>query len=265
MLSFVLKFSAASFEKVLVHALDALDISVHENGFATNNHLFMNLVRDYERIVLDPVAVEQVIVTILKRHGDRVSALGLNEVETKLVCCLSINSPPIALRMVASNPTGYVHVMNTYVETADASSSTPTFKLIGETKASLASSGDGSWEGMKITSPYPLTRPFDVPQKAALRASDSLYCYDLPALFEAVIEKQWSNTAKASRPLMVTYTAELVVQHKRRDSGSWDMKDYLNGGLGESVKKCLKLHLRTPQTQKMVLILFIFPKATLMS
>lgn len=237
MLSFVLKFSSATFERMFVDALNALDISVHENGLSTNNHLFMNLVSDYEKIVLDPVVVEQAIVLILKRHADRVAALGLTEIETKLVCCLSADSPPIALRMVASNPTGYVHVMNTYVETADASSSTPTFKLIGETKATLASSGDGSWEGMKITSPYPLTRPFDGQRKAALRASDSLYCYDLPALFEAVVEQQWSDTAKegsaiaaGSRPLMVMYTTELVVQHKK-GSDSWDMEDYLNGDL----------------------------------
>ena len=66
----------------------------------------MNLVSDYERIILDPVVVEQTIVMILKRHSDRVSALGLSEIETKLVCCLSADSPPISLRMVASNPTG---------------------------------------------------------------------------------------------------------------------------------------------------------------
>merc|ERR1712176_1028376 len=30
---------------------------------------------------------------------------------------------------------------------------------------------------------------------------------------------------------MVTYTAELVVQHKKRDSVSWDMNDYLNDDL----------------------------------
>jgi len=238
MLSFVLKFSSGSFERMFVDALNALDISVHENGLSTNNHLFMNLVSDYERIVLDPVVVEQTIVMILKRHSDRVAALGLSEIETKLVCSLSADSPPISLRMVASNPTGYVHVMNTYVETADASLSTPKFKLIGETKASLASSGDGSWEGMKVTSSYPLTRPFDRQRKAALRASDSLYCYDLPALFEAAVEQQWSNVAEergnipaGSRPLMVMYTAELVVHHKVKGPISWDMQDYLNGDL----------------------------------
>jgi acetyl-CoA carboxylase/biotin carboxylase 1 len=143
--------------------------------------------------------------------------------------------------MVASNPTGYVHVMNTYVEAIDASSTTPIFKLIGGTKASLSSSGDSSWEGMKITSPYPLTRPFDTQRKAALKASDSLYCYDLPALFEAAVESQWKAAAEkggieggiraAARPSMVMYTSELVVERKDNRSRSWTMQDYLNGDL----------------------------------
>jgi len=240
-LSFIVEFSSTSFEKLLVDALNALDIAVHEYGLTVDNHLFLNLVSDHERIILNPVVVEQSVVAILKRHGDRITALGLSEVETKLTCSLNNDTPPIALRMVASNPTGYVHVMNTYVEAADPSSTAPIFKLIGGTKASLSSSGDSSWEGMKITSPYPLTRPFDAQRKSALRSSDSLYCYDLPALFEAAVEKQWSDAAveggieggirAASRPFMVMYTSELVVERKNGESGPWTMDDYLHGDL----------------------------------
>jgi acetyl-CoA carboxylase/biotin carboxylase 1 len=241
---FISEFSATNLEKMLVDALNALDIAVHENGYSVDNHLFLNLVSDYEKIILDPVTVEQTTVTILRRHGDRIAALGLGEVETKLICSLTSDSPPIALRMVASNPTGYVQVMNTYVEAMDPSSTAPIFKLIGGTKASLSSSGDSSWEGMKITAPYPLTRPFDNQRKAALRASDSLYCYDLPALFDAAVEKQWESAAKkggieggiraASRPSMVMYTSELVVRHKNNDQKSWTMQHYLDGDLALS-------------------------------
>jgi len=239
-LSFVLDLSSASFERMLVDALNALEVNVPAGGPGSDNHLYINLVSDYERVVLDPVVVEQVIVSILKRHSERVSRLGIAEVETRLVCCLSDDSPPISLRMVASNPTGYVHVMNTYVEAADESGSDAVFRLIGGTKASLACSGDSSWEGMKVSSPYPLIRPFDAQRKAALRSSDTLYCYDLPALFEAAVEKQWADASEkggiegniraASRPLMVMYTTELVVQRKN-GNGPWTMQDYLNGEL----------------------------------
>ncbi len=239
-LSFVLEFSSSSFEKILVDALNALDLCVLKSK--SDNHLFVNWASDFEKAVLDPLVVEEIVVAILKRHGDRVANLGIAEVEMRIVCRLSHESPPIALRLVASNPTGYVLVMNTYVEAADETGTERIFKLIGGTKASLASSGDSSWEGMKVRTPYPLTRPFDAQRQAALQASDTLYCYDLPALFEAAVEQQWLGASEmggieggiraAARPLMVMYTAELVVQKKNSPNGSpWTMKDYLNGEL----------------------------------
>jgi acetyl-CoA carboxylase/biotin carboxylase 1 len=240
-LSFTSEFSSISFEKVLVDALIALDIAVHENGSSTDNHLFLNLISACDETVLDPAIVEQSIVDILKRYSARIVALGLTEVETKLLCRLTEDSPPIALRMFASNPTGYVLVMNTYVEAVTPSATTPIFKLVGGTKASLSSSGDSSWEGLKVTSPYPLTRPFDAQRKSALLASDSLYCYDIPALFEAAIEQQWSDAATkggiegsiraAARPLMVMFTSELVVKKKNDPGSPWTFQDYLSGGL----------------------------------
>ena len=240
-LSFVLEFSSAGFERILVDALNSLDLVALRSK--SDNHLFINLVSDFEQAVLDPVVVEEVVVSILKRHSERVTNLGIVEVETRVVCCLDRDSPPIALRLVASNPTGYVHVMSTYVEAANESGSKRVFKLIGGTKASLACSGDSSWEGMKVNAPYPLIRPFDAQRKAALRSSDTLYCYDLPALFEAAVEQQWLDAAEkggleggiraAARPLMVMYTSELVVHRKNSAtvSGDWTMKDYLNGEL----------------------------------
>mmetsp|Transcript_17848 Transcript_17848/g.40959 ORF Transcript_17848/g.40959 Transcript_17848/m.40959 type:complete len:2358 (-) Transcript_17848:336-7409(-) len=236
-LSFSLDFSSNSFERILVDALNALDLCP-ENRRA-DNHLFINLVSDFEKVVLDPVVVEQVVVDILKRHGDRVSNLGIVEVETKILCSLSRDSLPISLRLVASNPTGYVHVLSTYVEAADETGSERVFKLIGGTKATLAGAGDSSWEGLNVSTPYPLTRPFDHQRRAALRSSDTLYAYDLPALFEAAVEHEWINASKmdgshgVDRPLMVMYTTELVVKNTNPSAApdDWIMDDYMNGDL----------------------------------
>jgi acetyl-CoA carboxylase / biotin carboxylase 1 len=235
-LSFSLDFSSSSFERILVDALNALDLC--SEGSKADNHLFVNLVSDFEKVVLDPVVVEQVVVHILKGHGDRVTNLGIVEVETKILCSLSRDSLPISLRLVASNPTGYVHVMNTYVEAAEDNSSDRVFKLIGGTKASLAGAGDSSWEGLNVNTPYPLTRPFDHQRRAALRSSDTLYCYDLPALFEAAVEEVWISASKkgamqsTGRPLMVMYTTELVVKNANSATpDNWTIQDYLNGDL----------------------------------
>ena len=80
----------------------------------------------------------------------------------------------------------------------------------------MACIGDSSWEGLKVSSPYPLTRQFDAQRKAALKASTTLYCYDITALFEAAVEKQWSDAVNNGRvkgivqaayqPVMVMYT-----------------------------------------------------------
>jgi acetyl-CoA carboxylase/biotin carboxylase 1 len=236
-LSFSLEFSSNSFERILVDALNSLDLC-SENRRA-ENHLFINLVSDFEKVILDPVVVEQVVVDILKRHGDRVSNLGIVEVETKILCSLSRDSLPISLRLVASNPTGYVHVLNTYVEAADESGGDRVFKLIGGTKATLAGAGDSSWEGLNVDTPYPLTRPFDHQRRAALRSSDTLYAYDLPALFEAAVEGEWIKASKlggsqgSDRPLMVMYTTELVVKNTNPSASpdDWTLEDYMHGDL----------------------------------
>eukprot|EP00957_Ditylum_brightwellii_P132598 10112059-Ditylum_brightwellii.AAC.1 len=107
----------------------------------------------------------------------------------------------MSLKLVASNPTSYVQATN-------KTRSERVFKLIGGTKASLACAGDSSWEGLNVDSPYPLTQSFDHQRKAALRSSDTLYCYDLPALFEAAMEQEWDEALKnsyvhgLSQPLM---------------------------------------------------------------
>jgi acetyl-CoA carboxylase/biotin carboxylase 1 len=230
--SFVSDFSASNFERLLIEAFNAIE-SIKTAVPAGDNHLFLNVAGDSQNTVIDPVDVEQVVISILKRHTERASRLGLAEIETKATCIVAHDSHPIALRLVASNPTGFVPVVNTYVEAVDNSGNKRVFKSIGGTKANLACSGDSSWENMLVTAPYPLTRPFDAQRKAAAKSSDTLYCYDLPALFEAAVEQQWANASSAaigSRPLMVMYTAELVVKNKF-GGHHWTMQDYLDGNL----------------------------------
>ena len=231
-MSFINDFSAGSFEQLLNEAFNALE-SIKTACVPGDNHLFINIVSASQSTIIDPVAVEQVVALILPRHSKRTAHLGIAEVEAKAVCKLAddVDSHPISLRLVASNPTGYVPVLNTYVEAADESGSKRVFKSIGGTKASLAGSGDSSWEGLDITTPYPLTRPFDAQWKAALRSSNARYCYNLPALFEAAIEKQWESVSAAgTQPTMVMFTTELVVR-KKSGGHHWTMADYMNGQL----------------------------------
>jgi acetyl-CoA carboxylase/biotin carboxylase 1 len=227
--SFIGEFSAGTFEQLLVEAFNAVD-SIKTSDQGGDNHLFMNVVSESQSSVIDPVLVEQVVSSILKRYSERTARLGIAEVEAKTVCRLAEDAHPISLRLVASNPTGFVQVVNTYIEAVNESGSKRVFKSIGGTKANMACSGDSSWEDLDVNTPYPLTRPFDAQRKAALRSSETLYCYDLPALFEAAIEKQWADaTGKGSQPAMVMFTTELVV--RKKSGGTWTIEDYAKGKL----------------------------------
>ena len=69
------------------------------------------------------------------------------------------------------------------------------------------------------------------------------YCFFSRALFEAAVEKQWSDAVNNGRvegsfqaaywPVMVMYTTEFFVQKENGvgSSQSWTMKDYLIGYL----------------------------------
>ena len=111
--------------------------------------------------------------------------------------------------------------MNSYVEAANDTNTKTVFKLIGGAKTNIARTDDSS-------------RPFDNQRKAALKSSDTLYCYDIPALFEAAIEEQWNRVPStedsiySSKPMMVMNTNELVVQSKNNDAtGPWTIDDYI--------------------------------------
>jgi len=153
--SFINDFSAGSFELLLIEAFNALE-SIKTACVPGDNHLFINIGSASQSTIIDPVAVEQVVALILQCHSKRTAHLGIAEVEAKAVCKLAddVDSHPISLRLVASNPAGYVPVLNTYVEAADESVSKHVFKSVGGTKASLAGSGDSSWKAW--TSRHPI-------------------------------------------------------------------------------------------------------------
>ena len=44
----------------------------------------------------------------MSRYGDKLSRLGVAHFELKMVCRFGADSAPVPLRMLASNPTGYV-------------------------------------------------------------------------------------------------------------------------------------------------------------
>lgn len=188
-------------ERLFVEALDALGLLVAEqeaNGTRPAqqlNHLFLNVVAP--DVVIDPQFHEGKLRRIMTRYQDKLRRVGVAYVELKLTCRLAAEAEPVAVRLVASNPTGYVLRIDPYVEVQDETN--VIFRSIG--------GREGEWDGQPVTRPYPVSRPFDHKRAMAASSSDTLYCYDYLDLFERSIELAWEQHIR-ERP-----QARVVVPH----------------------------------------------------
>ena len=83
------------------------------------------------------------------------------------------------VRLLATNPSGYALRIEVYVEAKDASTNTTVFSSIdGE---------GGSWDGMEVSTPYPLSQPLDRKREAAAASTGTVWVYDwIPIIEKAV-------------------------------------------------------------------------------
>lgn len=175
-------------ERLMVESFNALYLAIGNEEQAAltagrrvtppnNNHIFFHFLAG--NTVVEPGLVTDLLRTLMTRYADKLLRLGVVNVELKLVCRLSDDSAPVALRLNASNPTGYVLRVDTYVEVREGPRTV--FKNIGgTTKADL--------DGGSVQSPYPVARLFERQRQSALMASDTLYCYDFLELLERAVQ-----------------------------------------------------------------------------
>ncbi|RYG42610.1 hypothetical protein EON68_01630, partial [archaeon] len=81
----------------------------------------------------------------------------------------------------------------------------------------------GEWDGRAVTTPYPVTSPFDRQRALAAALSDTVYVYDFIELLERALEHEWSRYKRqrglaipVRRPRQCLTAVELVLQPKRR-------------------------------------------------
>lgn len=172
-------------ERTLVDALNALALAigsaaVKRTGLVTkNNHVFLNILPEAQVV---PQYLEGVIRILASRYADRLEQLGVAQVELKINARFSPGSSPIPVRLVASNPTGYVLRVEAYVEAAGHPE--PIFTSIGD-------DGHGEWDGLAVTTPYPLHFPFDKKRQLAKAMSNTVYVYDFVDLLEHSLLRAW--------------------------------------------------------------------------
>jgi acetyl-CoA carboxylase/biotin carboxylase 1 len=211
-------------EKMFVEALNQLDLAIARKSAQldprppppTNNHIFINCVTPTEPDVR-PTEVAAHMRQLMQRFADKISRLGITHFEMKIICRLSENTPEAPMRLVASNPTGYVVRVDSYQEVMEA----------GFTVFKGLSSSAGEWQGKNVHSPYPVTRPFEGRRLQALQRSDTLYCYDFVELIEHAAIQAWKDFA-ADRPhARITVPSSVVVSRELVVSRSGDCE---NGG-----------------------------------
>ncbi|KAF0753913.1 hypothetical protein AaE_005529, partial [Aphanomyces astaci] len=194
-------------ERTLVEALNALELamgSVKSDLPIKNNHVFMNVVPE---AVVDPHYLEAVIRILASRYAARLDQLKVSQVELKISAKFNDNAYSIPVRLVAANPTGFVLRVESYVEAHEMRN--------GAEVAIFSSIGDdvvGEWDNTPVSTPYPVSYPFDVKREAAKRSSDTLYAYDFLELIENASVRNWRKFAsdRASKGVATKVPHHLV-------------------------------------------------------
>ena len=212
-------FSATEVERVLVECLNGLDVVEHAAA-AERNHVFLNVVAAGS--VLSVATLGAFMYGITERYGDKLRALKVKEVELKVTCKVREGAEAVPVWLVASDPTGLVLKVDTYVQTKEGERSL--LRSVGGRKGEL--------DSIEVTAPYPVSRPLDSVRAKALRSSGTLYAYDWLEVFEAAVEDAWRAfeaerpRVSVRRPPRLIESAELVV--RRADGagdGAWDADD----------------------------------------
>ncbi len=196
--SFSSEAQNSDLEALFVEALDHLGIALgHEEASAENapkgggksqlyaaNHFFINVVSPDS--VLKPDQYESLVKKITTKYAYKMARLAVTTVELKLTARLAMNADPLFIRLVASNPTGFVLKIDKYVEMNNQGRTV--FKCLTK------SNNKGAWDGLDTQTPYETSQKFEIQRAEAMASSDTLYVYDWPELFESATEKLWADS-----------------------------------------------------------------------
>jgi acetyl-CoA carboxylase/biotin carboxylase 1 len=177
-------------ETLFIEALDSMGLVVGQaeakktsRTAAAANHVFLNVVAPDN--VVDPKTYEAELRRICNKYWYKMVRLSISKVEVKLTCSIVKDAPPMHIRLVASNPTGFVLKIDNYYETLDPTGESVFRSVSGFVK--------GPMDGTPTTMSYPVTELFAQQRAQAMVSSDTLYAYDWPMLFEASVLQEWES------------------------------------------------------------------------
>jgi acetyl-CoA carboxylase / biotin carboxylase 1 len=200
-------------ESLFVEALDNLSLVIGQQEAAGGavkasaaNHVFLNIVAPDTVVAADYFDKE--LKRICTKYWYKMVRLAVSTVEMKISCRLVAGGEPLLIRLVASNPTGFVLKVDRYFE-ATCGTGRRVFKTIGDGVASTTSTVPGSLEGLDTQTPYEISQKFERQRAEAMASSDTLYVYDWPMLFESAVGEQWDSFDKENEGKGVKRPSEL--------------------------------------------------------
>lgn len=187
LVTFINNLLSGDIESLFAETLDQLGIICgrevsKKNNSITSNHVFINIVNP--DTVMQPDIFADEIRRLLNKYNLKLVRLPVATVEFKLSCRLASDAEPVALRFVATNPTGFVLKIHQYYEAMNLDN-IAVFRSIGN--------HIGPWDGLSILTPYEVSQKFEKQRYDAIAASDTLYVYDWPVVFEAAAEERWNT------------------------------------------------------------------------
>ena len=199
LVSFSADIKSSDTESLFVEALDHLGLALgHEVTRSSRslssaaNHIFLNIVAP-DTVVQPDVYVAD-LRRICGRYSQKLVRLAVSIVEIKLTCRLAVDAEPMYVRLIASNPTGFVLKVDQYYEAFV--NGRLVFKFVGP-------GSKGELDGVATNAPYSISQRFESQRAEALASSDTLYVYDWPVLFEKAVKLQWENLIRTSKASVV--------------------------------------------------------------
>lgn len=178
-------FLAAEGERILSDIMDALDVlnaEVSGQSQTDCNHLFINFIPTFQ---LDEEEVEKTLRGIIIRNGIRLFRLRVTDAEIRFVI-QKTDKPPVAIRFMISNVTGYIIKVERYTEVKNA---------------------DGFYVLQSATNPPGVLHRTPVlalhgakeslaPRRYKAHLLGTTFAYDFPNLFRQAVQGMWARYVK---------------------------------------------------------------------
>lgn len=193
----------------------------------SGNNIFFNIVIPDH--VANPALYAQQLQDLCTKYSLKMLRLAVSTVEVKLTCRLSPQADPVNITLVATNPTGFVLQFHSYFEAAVSSQSSAVYRnLSGVSEAPYAAAAPGPWHDLPAQAPYPQRLAFEQKRAQAMAASDTLYVYDWPALFEFAVRQQLrsvGSTAVAEQDSVCSCRELVLCDPTGQPLVKWEMGD----------------------------------------